>query len=259
MSIAIPKGSFARALGLAAVTALGLGLSLTVLEDFRSGWLLATVLIASLIVSPLLAGWLSPRLRYAALFPIGVLVSFSIATVIDDSLYYGNDYLDHGDEGVGFAVFHTAIYGGGTFLIFCAGWIARHYVRRLLGHKATTSHLAIAVLVIVCYSVGLSISLYIWIIDDKWSPLSGWDIWNSIPLLFGSLAVLAGTAIIWSDDHQGRGSLAGLGLSLLYLVVSLVPGSITPSITFLHGLAAVALIVAAIWNYRRWQREEVHR
>ena len=258
MSIPLPKSDFARTLGLAIVTSWGLGLSLTVLDGSNNTWIFASVLIPSLVVSPVLAGWLSSRLRNAVLFPVCVLVTFSVATAINESLYFGaEDSPNHGYEPVGFAVFHSVLFGGGTYLIFCAGWIARHYFGRLLGHKTTTSHMAIAALVTACYSVGVSISLYTWIIDDKWSPLQGWNLFNASPLLLGSMAVLAGAAIMWSDGHNGRGSLTGLGLSLLYL-----GGTVTltffPTIAVLYGLAAFALVALAFLNIRRWKREEAH-
>lgn len=255
MIILVPKSDFAETFSSAMVTAWGLGLSLTVLDSYGNTWLLGAVLLASLVVFPLLAGWLSSRLRNVALFPVCVLVAFSAAAAINESLYYGNDSSSYGYEPVGLTIFHAAIYGGGTYLIFCAGWVARHYAGRLLGLEATASEMVIAALGIACYSVGLSICLYIWVFDDHWSPLRGWDPLNTTPLILGLMAVLAGAVIMWSDGHRGRWRLTGLGISLLFL-----GGSVTltflPIIAILYGVGAVALVAIATWNVQRWRRQE---
>lgn len=258
MSMSIPRGSAAVSLSLAGVTGAGLGLSLVVLGNSSSDWVLGGVLVTSLIAAPIGAGWLSSRLLYSALFPLAVLVSIAIATVTDESLYYGLDTSSYVYDPMRFTIFHAAIYGGGTFVVFCVGWTSRRLVGRLLSHETTASNLTIAALVVACYSVCLSISLYVWAFDNEWSPLSGWSPLNVAMLLLGCIAVLAGAAIIWSNDRKGQWSLAGLGLSFLHLAISTTLGSL-PSMAMLYGLGSISLVAVAIWNVRRWRGDKASR
>ena len=95
----------------------------TVLDSTTSTWLLILATVIPL-VSPVVAGWLSPGLKQAWFFPIGVLVGLSIATAI-----YGP--LSSDSEPIGFVVVLTFIYGGGASVAFCVAWIARQYLRHV--------------------------------------------------------------------------------------------------------------------------------
>ena len=149
MTLALTKGHFLVTAGLAAITGTGVALGFTVFDSTTSTWLLILATAIPLAVSPLLAGWLSPGLKHAWFFPIGVLASLSIATAT-----YGNLSLD--SHPVAFIFVLTLIYGGGASVAFCVGWIARQYLRRLRGHRIPVNHLAIASLVAACCSVALS-------------------------------------------------------------------------------------------------------
>ena len=155
LNISVLKGSFARTLGLAAITGAGLGLAFTVFRSADSAWFIIPFLVVTLGMSPLLAGWMAPRLRYALFFPVSALVGFCIAAYNSESLTY--------DSGFFIVIPLTLIYGGAASLLFVAGWIAGQCYRQFRGRENTTSRLAIVSLVIVCYSIGLSISFYTWI------------------------------------------------------------------------------------------------
>ena len=144
--MALPKGRSVAAAGCAAITGAGVALGFTVLDGTTSIWLL--ILAAVTLVSPVVAGWLSPGLKQAWFFPIGVLASLSIATAI-----YGP--LSSDSEPIGFVIVLTLIYAGGASVAFCVAWIARQYLRRLRGHRMPMSHLSIASLVAVCCSIAL--------------------------------------------------------------------------------------------------------
>ena len=148
MTLALTKGHPVVTAGLAAITGAGVALGFTVLDSTMSTWLLILA-TAIPLASPFVAGWLSPELKHAWFFPVGVLASLSIATAI-----YGNLSLD--SHPVAFIFVLTLIYGGAASLAFCVGWIARQYLRRLRGHRLPVSHLAIASLVAACCSVALS-------------------------------------------------------------------------------------------------------
>ena len=147
MTLALTKGHPVVTTGLAAITGAGVALGFTVLDRTRSTWLLIFATAIPLAVSsPFVAGWLSPELKHAWFFPVGVLASLSIATAI-----YGNLSLD--SHPVAFVFALTVIYGGAASLAFCVGWIARQYLRRLREHRLPVSHLAIASLVAACWQV----------------------------------------------------------------------------------------------------------
>ena len=136
MTLALTKGHPVVTAGLAAITGAGVALSFTVLDSTTSTWLLILATAIPLGVSPVVAGWLSPELKHAWFFPVGVLASLSIATAI-----YGP--LSSDSEPIAFVVMLTLIYGGGASVAFCVGWIARQYLRRLRGHRMPVSHLSI--------------------------------------------------------------------------------------------------------------------
>ena len=193
MTLALTKGHPVVTAGLAAITGTGVALGFTGFDN-ASTWLLILLAVITL-VSPVVAGWLSPGLKQAWFFPIGVLVGLSIATAI-----YGP--LSSDSEPIGFVVVLTFIYGGGASLAFCVGWIARQYLRRLRGHRMPVSHLSIASLVAICCSIAL-IVLFIAIplpsLTSTHSPY-----WHTVLPLIGLIGIAAGSAIIWSDRNRGR-------------------------------------------------------
>ena len=91
------------------------------------------VILLSVIVLgplPILAGWLSPRPWVTIFFPVGMLVSFTMALVTDGSFSY--DY-----HPVGFIVMLTVIYGGITSLTFTVGRVIRECYLRIKVHRTT--------------------------------------------------------------------------------------------------------------------------
>ena len=133
VTMALPKGRSVAAAGCAAITGAGVALGFTVLDSTTSTWLLILATAIPLGVSPVVAGWLSPELKQAWFFPIGVLASLSVATAI-----YGP--LSSDSEPIGFVIVLTLIYGGGASVAFCVAWIARQYLRRSRGHRMPVSH-----------------------------------------------------------------------------------------------------------------------
>ena len=123
--MALPKGRSVVAAGFAAIAGAGLALGFTVLDSTTSTWILVLV-VAATLGAPVFAGWLSPGLKQAWFFPIGVLASLSVATAI-----YGP--LSSDSEPIGFVIVLTLIYGGAASLAFCAAWVARQYLRRWRG------------------------------------------------------------------------------------------------------------------------------
>ena len=136
VTTALPKGDFVLTAELAAITGVGVASGFTVFDN-ASTWLLIPVLTIALGVSPIGAGWLSPQLKHALFFPIGVLVSLSIASAI-----YGP--LSSDSEPIGFVSALTIIYGAVASVAFCLGWIVEQYIRRLRGYRMPISHLAMA-------------------------------------------------------------------------------------------------------------------
>ena len=112
-------------LGLGAVGGGGLASDFTVLYDADS-WVGILISVFTIGLLPILGGWLSPKLWYAVLFPIGVLLFLAIVTAINGPLSLDID-------AIGLVILLTVVYGGVGFLAFCAGWIARQCVRRLRG------------------------------------------------------------------------------------------------------------------------------
>ena len=248
LNISVLKGSFARTLGLAAITGAGLGLAFTVFRNADSAWFIIPFLVVTLGMSSLIAGWMAPRLRYALFFPVSALVGFCIAASNSKSLTY--------DSGFFIVIPLTLIYGGAASLLFVAGWIARQCYRRFRGREITTSRLAIVSLVIVCYSIGLSISFYTWIPFDVWVSARRWSpLHEFLPIILGLVGTLAGVVVIWSDQHRGRWRLVGLILSILYMVAS-VAHPLYQTTAKLYGPAALVLTAIAVWNIRRGRSEE---
>ena len=238
-----PKGYMVVTVGLAAITGAAVALGFAGLYDGASTWFVILVVVVAVGVSPVLASWLSPGLKYVALFPISVLVSLSIASAIHGPLSYDS-------EPIGFVIMLGLIYGGGASLAFCVGWIARQYLRRLRGHRMPMSPLAMASLVMVCCSVALSV-LFITIPLASVSS-SRTVYWSAILGPIGLIGVVAGAAVIWSDCHRGRWGFLGLGLSLLYLGASVAPPLYLATAHW-YGPVALALVALAIWNVLRWK------
>ena len=97
-----------------------------------SNWVGISISVFTIGVLPILGGWLSPKLWYAVLFPIGLLVCLALVTII-------NGPLSSDVDAIGLVILLTFVYGGVGFLVFCAGWIARQCVRRLRGDKVSSS------------------------------------------------------------------------------------------------------------------------
>ena len=108
-------------LGLSVVTGAGLGLSLTVLNG--NDWLSVLAAGVAVVLSPLRAGWLSPQLRFAALFPISILGGLYIAPTIFEPFSPDQD-------AVSMVFFLIIPFGGVASAAFLAGWLARQYLRR---------------------------------------------------------------------------------------------------------------------------------
>ena len=248
MTIALPKGDFLVTAGFAAIAGAGVALGFTVLDSTTSTWLL--ILAAATLGAPVFAGWLSPGLKQAWFFPIGVLASLSVATAI-----YGP--LSSDSEPIGFVIVLTLIYGGATSVAFCVAWIARQYLRRWRGHRMPVSHLDIASLVAVCCSIALIVLLIAIPLASLTSTRAPyWSYWSAILAPIGLIGVAAGSAIIWSDRNRGRWGYVGLGLSLLYLGASLAP-PVFLATAHLYGPVALVLVGLATWNVVRWRKIRV--
>ena len=239
MTIALPKGDFLVTAGFVAITGAGVALGFTVLDSTTSTWLL--ILAAATLGAPVFAGWLSPGLKQAWFFPIGVLASLSVATAI-----YGP--LSSDSEPIGFVIVLTLIYGGAASVAFCVAWIARQYLRRWRGHRMPVSHLAIASLVAVCCSIALIVLFIAIPLASLTSTRAPY--WSAILAPIGLIGVAAGSAIIWSDRNRGRWGYVGLGLSLLYLGASLAP-PVFLATAHLYGPVALVLVGLAKWNVVR--------
>ena len=223
-------------------------MAFTVFRGADSAWFIILFLVVTLGMSPLLAGWISPSLQHALLFPISALIGFCIAAVNSESLTY--------DSGFFIVIPLTVIYGGAASLLFVAGWIAGQRYRQFRGRKNNTSRLATVSLVVVCYSIGLSISFYTWIPFDVWVSARRWSpLHEFLPIILGLVGTLAGVVVIWSDQHRGRWGLVGLILSILYMVTS-VAHPLYQTTAKLYGPAALALTAIAVWNIRRGRSEE---
>ena len=116
-------------LGLGAVGGGGLAAEFKVLHG-ASGWIIITVTFLTIRVLAILGGWVTPRLWNAVLFPIGLLVCFTLITDIGELLP-----MDIGP--ITLVVNFGIVYGGSGFVAFCAGWMARWYVLRLQGSKGS--------------------------------------------------------------------------------------------------------------------------
>ena len=244
--MALPKGRSVVAAGFAAIAGAGLALGFTVLDSTTSTWIL--VLVAAVTLgAPVFAGWLSPGLKQAWFFPIGVLASLSVATAI-----YGP--LSSDSEPIGFVIVLTLIYGGAASVAFCVAWIARQYLRRLRGHRMPVSHLAIASLVAVCCSIALIVLFIAIPLASLTSTRAPY--WSAILAPIGLIGVAAGSAIIWSDRSRGRWGFLGLGLSLLYLGASVAP-PVFLATAHLYGPVALVLVGLAVWNILRWRKIRV--
>ena len=243
MTMTLPKGCSVVTAGFASITGVGIALGFTVLDSTTSTWLLILATVIPL-VSPVVAGSLSPELRQAWFFPIGVLASLSVATAI-----YGP--LSSDSEPIAFVVMLTFIYGGGASVAFCVAWIARQYLRHVRGNSLPVSHLSIASLVAVCCSMALS-ALFIAVSLPSLTSARAFY-WSSVLAPIGLIGVAAASAIIWSDRNRGRWGFLGLGLSLLYLGASLAP-PVFLATAHLYGPVALVLVGLAVWNIFKWRQ-----
>ena len=119
---------FLATLGLSLVTSVGFVLAFAVLDRPDSPWLATVVLVTSLVVSPFLAGWLSPHPRYVAFFPASLLVGLSVEEAIHGSISYDSEPLL-------FIPLLTIIYGGWASVTFFGGWLAHKALSRLTDRR----------------------------------------------------------------------------------------------------------------------------
>ena len=109
-------------IGLLLLNGVGIALGFTLLENSET-WL--QVLVAAMALgTPFIAGWVSPRLTYAVLPPLVLLVCLSVAFTL-----YGRSYWD--SEPIVFTILLSVIYGGLASIVFAAGWVMRRVVRRI--------------------------------------------------------------------------------------------------------------------------------
>ena len=118
------KRRFLATLGLSLVTSVGFVLAFTVLTGPYDLWLNIVVAVTALVVSPFLAGWLSPHPRYVAFFPASMLVGLSVEEAIHGSISYDSEPLF-------FIPLLTIMYGGWASATFFGGWLARKALSRL--------------------------------------------------------------------------------------------------------------------------------
>ena len=129
MSVTLFNGRFLGTLGLAAIMGATLALLFTAFSDAKPTWFLIVVQVIILGVFPILAGWLSKEFLNAFLFPVCILVSFSVASFIDRSFSYDT-------EPIWFVLMMiTPIYGGIAYIAFSVSWTVRQSVRRRRGER----------------------------------------------------------------------------------------------------------------------------
>ena len=102
-------------LGLGAVG--GLASDFTVLQG-ADAWVAALITAVTIGVLPVVAGWVSPKVWSAVLFPVGLAVCLALVSVIGGPL--STDI-----SSVGLVLLFTVVYGGGGTVAFGVGWGAR--------------------------------------------------------------------------------------------------------------------------------------
>ena len=102
------------ALGLGAVGGGGLASDFTTLHGADS-WVAILIAAVTIGMLPVVGGWVSPKLWYATLFPVGMAVCLALVSAIGGPL--SSDI-----SSVGLVVIYTVVYGGGGAAAFCAGW-----------------------------------------------------------------------------------------------------------------------------------------
>lgn len=128
VKVYLAKRHFLTTLGLSLVTSVGVVLAFTALGEPDDLWPGIVVGVTALVVSPFLAGWLSPHLRYVAFFPASMLVGLSVATATHGSQWHDSDpYL--------FSIMLTIIYGGWASATFLGGWLTHKAFSRLKAHR----------------------------------------------------------------------------------------------------------------------------
>ena len=65
--------------------------------------------------------------------------------------------------------------------------------------------------------------------------------------LIGLVGVVAGIIIIWSDRHNGRWGLLGLGFSFIYLIASVAPPVYLTTAKY-YGPIALIVVSLAAWS-----------
>ena len=115
-------------LGLGAVGGGGLASDFTVLQG-ADAWVGALITAVTIGVLPVVAGWVSPKVWYAALFPVGLAVCLALVSVMGGPL--STDI-----SSVGLVVILTVVYGGGGAVAFGVGWGVRWWLVRLGGGRS---------------------------------------------------------------------------------------------------------------------------
>ena len=116
------------ALGLGAVGGGGLASDFTTLHGADS-WVAILIAAVTIGMLPVVGGWVSPKLWYATLFPVGMAVCLALVSAIGGPL--SSDI-----SSVGLVVIYTVVYGGGGAAAFCAGWGVRWWLVGLGGERA---------------------------------------------------------------------------------------------------------------------------
>ena len=114
MKLAKPDRYSVITLGLGAVGGGGLASDFTVLHGADS-WVAMLITAVTIGVLPVVVGWVSPRVWYAAMFPVGLAVCLALVSAIGGPL--STDI-----SSVGLVVIFTVVYGGGGAAAFGAGW-----------------------------------------------------------------------------------------------------------------------------------------
>ena len=123
MKLAKPDRYSVITLGLSAVGGGGLASDFMVLYDADS-WVGILISVFTIGLLPILGGWVSPKLWYAALFPVGLAVCLALVSAIGGPL--STDI-----SSVGLVVIFTVVYGGGGAVAFCVGWGVRWFLGRV--------------------------------------------------------------------------------------------------------------------------------
>ena len=123
MKLAKPDRYSVITLGLGAVGGGGLASDFTVLQGADS-WVAMLITAVTIGVLSVVGGWVSPKLWYAALFPVGLAVCLALVSAIGGPL--STDI-----SSVGLVAIFTLVYGMGGAVAFGVGWGVRRYTETI--------------------------------------------------------------------------------------------------------------------------------